>query len=137
MKLLNISLLFLLAFSFSTSCQSQEKKNTLMLNYKAQTRGFLYQIQFKNNSIEINNNNAIKTAVLTKNQLVKINSLLKVINFKEIKNNISTNDLAVDRAIKGVFKLHFNKILYEFEFNHNRLPKEIKQLIQLLEEFAQ
>ncbi|MFK5958999.1 MAG: hypothetical protein QM495_09050 [Lutibacter sp.] len=135
MKLLNISLLFLLAFS--TSCQSQEKKNTLMLNYKAQTRGYLYQIQLENNSIEINNNNTIKTAALAKSQLVKINSLLKVINFKEIENNISINDLAVDRAIKGVFKLHFNKILYEFEFNHNKLPKEIKQLIQLLEEFAQ
>ena len=134
MKLLNSVLILLLAFN--TSCQGQEKKNAMMLNYKAQTRGFLYQIQLENNSIEINNNNTVKKAVLTKKQLVKIDSLLSNINFKEIENNISINDLAVDRAIKGVFSLNFNGNFYAFEFNHHNLPKDIEAFIKLLEEFT-
>ena len=134
MKLLNVAFILLLAFN--TSCQGQEKKNTMMLNYKAQTRGFLYQIKLENNSIEVNNNNTIKTAVLTKNQTDKINNLLNDINFKEIENNISINDLAVDRAIKGVFSLNFNGNSYTFDFNHHNLPKDIEAFIKLLQEFT-
>jgi len=134
MKTFNIVLILLLAFN--TSCQSQEKKNTIMLNYKAQTRGFLYQIEFKNDSIEINNNNLVKSAILTKSQLLKIDSLLNDINFKKIEDNISTNELAVDRAIKGVFELNYNQNSYFFEFSHNNLPKEIENLMKLLESFT-
>ena len=107
-----------------------------MLNYKAQTRGFLYQIKLESNSIEINNNNTVKTTVLTKNQFIKIDSLLNNINFKKIKDNISTNDLAIDRAIKGVFDLNFEGNTYTFDFNHHKLPNEIEDFLEQLEAFT-
>ncbi len=134
MKVFNIA--FILLVILSTSCQSQEKDKPTHLNYKAQTRGFLYEIQLENNSIQINNNNMIKTAVLTKNQLIQIDSILNAINFKEIKNNSSTNDLAVDKAIKGVFKLEFNGNSYIFDFNHHMLPNEIDEFIKTLKEYT-
>ncbi len=134
MKLFKITLIILLAFS--SSCQCQEKKDTILLNYTAQTRGFLYQIQLKNNLIELNNNNSTKQKALTNNQEIKIESLLNEINFKEIESNISVNDLALDKAIKGLFEINFKATSYSFEFNHHKLPKKIKQLLTQLEEYA-
>ena len=134
MKLLNIA--FILIVTLSTSCQGQEKNKPTLLNYKAQTRGFLYDIHLENDSIQVTTNSEIKKATLTKNQLIKIDSLLGNINFKEIKNNISTNDLAVDKAIKGVFNLEFNGNSYTFDFNHHTLPNEIEEFIKTLEEFT-
>lgn len=134
MKLFKITIIILL--TFSTSCQCQEKKDTILLNYTAQTRGFLYQIQLKDNLIELNNNNTIKQKVLTKNQEIKIDSLINEINFKEIESNISINDLAVDKAIKGLFEINFKETSCSFEFNHHKLPKEVKQLILQLEEYV-
>ncbi len=134
MKLFKIT--FLLLLIVTSSCKGKEKKSVISLNYKAQTRGFLYQIQFGNNSIEIIQNNIVKTSVLSENQLTKIDSLLREINFNVIKNNISTDDLAVDSAIKGVFNLNFEGNSYIFNFNHNKLPKEIEGFLKYLEGFT-
>jgi len=59
---------------------------------------------------------------------------VNLIDFKEIKNNISTDELAVDRAIKGKFKLKFNSHVYEYELDHHNLPKSIQQLFTTLEQ---
>lgn len=134
MKLFKITIIILL--TFSTSCQCQEKKDTILLNYTAQTRGFLYQIQLKNNLIELNNNNTIKQKVLTKNQEIKIDSLINEMNFEEIESNILINDLAVDKAIKGLFEINFKETSYSFEFNHHKLPEKVKQLLLQLEEYV-
>ena len=134
MKLFKIT--FLLLLIATSSCKGQEKKDAISLNYKAQTRGFLYQIQLENNSIEISQNNTIKTGVLNEDQLTKIDSLLREINFNTIKNNVSISDLAVDSAIKGVFNLNFEGNSYTFNFNHHKLPKEIEGFLKYLEEFT-
>lgn len=134
MKLFKIT--FLLLLIVSSSCEGQEKKEAISLNYKAQTRGFLYQLQLKNNSIEINKNNTVERTLLTEDQLIKIDNLLSTINFEVIKNNVSISDLAVDSAIKGVFNLTFEGNSYTFDFTHNKLPKEIEELLKQLEEFT-
>jgi hypothetical protein len=134
MKLFKIT--FLLLSIISSSCEGQEKKECIYLNYTAQTRGFLYLVQLENNSIEINKNNTIQTTLLTETQLIKINSLLSSINFDAIKNNVSISDLAVDSAIKGVLNLTFEGNSYTFDFSHNKLPKEIEELLKKLEEFT-
>jgi hypothetical protein len=122
--------------SLSTSCNNQEKNNNIIINYSAQTRGFIYSIHLENNVLEINDNNKLKINELTENQKNKINNLLIDINFKEIENNISINDLAVDKAIKGIFKTTFQENSYTFEFNHNKLPKSIQKLLRQLEELS-
>tara|TARA_R110001583_G_scaffold48522_1_gene152016 strand:+ start:4865 stop:5272 length:408 start_codon:yes stop_codon:yes gene_type:complete len=135
MKTINTFILFTLVLF--QSCQSQEKMNTTSLNYFAQTRGFIYAIHLKNNELELNNNTHIKKITLTTNQKKEINELLLKIDFKKIENNISIQDLAVDKAIKGTFELNFKAEDYSFDFNHNNLPENIQQLITHLEEFTQ
>lgn len=115
------------------SCQSQEKMTTTLLDYAAQTRGYIYSVQLEKNVLEINNNTLIKKVALSENQLVAINQTLNEIDFSEIENNISIDDLAVDKAIKGIFKLHFKENYFEYEFNHDTLPKAIQELFKQLE----
>ena len=123
----------LLLVKLISSCRNQGFSDTLNLHYLAQTRGFKYEIILKTTVLEINNNNIINTIDLNEFQYSKIDSLINEINFEEIKNNISLDDLAVDRAIKGIFNVKFGKKEYLFEFNHNNLPKEIQELITYLE----
>jgi len=111
--------------------------NTTSLNYSAQTRGYIYAMRLKNNELELNNNTNIKKTTLTKSQINEINDLLLKIDFKKIENNISINDLALDKAIKGTFELNFKAAHFSFDFNHNNLPENIQQLITHLEGFTQ
>lgn len=121
--------------TLSNSCQSQEKKEEITLNYTAQTRGYKYVLQLKNDTLELNNNQVLKTIKLTEKQQKEVSELLSNIDFKKIKSNISTDDLATDKAIKGVFMLHFNNNQYSNEFDHNKLPKKIEKLKLKLESF--
>jgi len=128
--------LLLLFILFFNACHSQNPESNTTINYMAQTRGFIYSINLKNKALEINNNNEIQQIILTKNQLIELEEVLQNINFEKIESRISTEDLAVDKAIKGVFKLTYKKKQFTFNFNHNSLPKEIDILIQELERFA-
>ena len=58
-------------FAISSSCGDQEINQNITLNYNAQTRGYSYKISLVNYSLEINNNNSIKTATLDKSHLIK------------------------------------------------------------------
>ncbi|MFA5296920.1 MAG: hypothetical protein WC389_01790 [Lutibacter sp.] len=133
MKLLKITLILMLVAS--TSCQSQDKKDMVSLNYEAQTRGFQLAIQLKNNLLEVSKNNETQQIELTDNQLTEITDMVSKIDFNAIKSNISIDDLSVDKAIKGVFELNFNSELYDFEFDHNNLPKSIQELLNKLQSF--
>ena len=135
MKTLNIFILFTLVLF--QSCKSQEKMNTTSLNYSAQTRGYIYTIHLKNNQLELNNNTNIKKITLTKSQINKINDVLLTIDFKKIESNISNEDLALDKAIKGTLELNFKGEHFSFDFSHNNLPENIQQLITHLERFTQ
>jgi hypothetical protein len=123
----------ILLLTLSNSCEGQENKDEITINYTAQTRGYIYTLQLKNKELEINNNQAIKNIVLTEEQQNEVLKLLSEIDFKKIKSNISTDDLAVDKAIKGAFELNYHNKLYSYNFDHNKLPKKIEELKLKLE----
>jgi tyrosine-protein phosphatase YwqE len=133
MKLFKMTLILLLATS--TSCQSQDKKDTISLNYSAQTRGFQLAIQLEKNLLEITKNNETHQIELTENQLNEVVYMIKKIDFEVLKSNISIDDLAIDKAIKGEFKLNLNSELYTFEFDHNNAPESIQELLSKLQSF--
>ncbi|NEW79237.1 MAG: hypothetical protein GZ086_07365 [Gelidibacter sp.] len=133
MKLLKIALILMLVSS--TSCQSQNKKDTISLNYNAQTRGFHLAIRLENNLLEVSKNNETHQLELTDIQLNEIVEMVKKIDFEDIKGNVSIDDLAVDKAIKGDFELNFNGKIFAFEFDHNNAPENIKELLNKLQSF--
>lgn len=133
MKLFKMTLILLLVSS--TSCQGQDKKDTISLNYNAQTRGFQLSIQLENNLLEITKNNETHQFELTENQLNEVIEMVIKTNFEVLKSNISIDDLAVDKAIKGEFELNFNGQLYIFEFDHNNTPESIQKLLNKLQSF--
>ena len=133
MKLFKMTLILL--FASLTSCQSQDKKDTISLNYNAQTRGFQLSIQLENKLLEVTKNNEAHQIELTDKQLNEVIEMVKKIDFNTIKSNVSIDDLAVDKAIKGEFELNFNNELYEFEFDHNNAPKSIQELLNKLQSF--
>jgi len=133
MKLYKMTLILLLVSI--TSCQSQDKKDTISLNYNAQTRGFQLAIQLENNLLEITENNETHQIELTENQLNEVIKMIKKIDFNLLKSNISNDDLAVDKAIKGEFELNLNGKVYAFEFDHNNAPENIQELLSKLQSF--
>jgi len=135
MKLIINTLAFLLFFSLS--CESQEKKTDLSLTYIAQTRGFIYSLQLKDNKIELNNNNSIKKLELSETDIEQVTKILSEIDFEKIENNISVDDLAVDKAIQGNFDLVFKQKKHSFQFNHHNVPEKIKQLLTYIEEIKE
>ncbi len=134
MKLFKMTLILLLVSL--TSCQSQDKKDAISLNYTAQTRGFQLAIQLENTLLEVTKNNEAHQIELTEKQLNEVIEMVKKIDFNSLKSNISIDDLAVDKAIKGEFELNFNNELYEFEFDHNNAPKSIQELLNKLQSFG-
>lgn len=133
MKLLKITLILILVAS--TSCQSQDKKDSISLNYSAQTRGFQLVIQLENNLLDVTKNNETQQIELTENQLTEITDMVSKIDFNVLKSNILIDDLALDKAIKGVFELNFNGKIYTFEFDHNNAPENIQELLNKLQSF--
>jgi hypothetical protein len=125
---------FLILLFISTSCEGQEKNKNLNLTYFAQTRGYSYSLQLEDSHLEINDNNNIKKLQLSKTNINELTKILSEIDFTKIENNISIDDLAVDKAIKGNFDLVFKKKKYSFEFDHHNLPEKIKQLLSFLGE---
>lgn len=133
MKLFKMTLILLLLSS--TSCQSQDKKDTISLDYSSQTRGFKLAIQLENKLLEVAKNNKTHQIELTDKQFNEVIDMVKKIDFENLKSNIPMDDLAVDKAIKGEFALNINSELYKFEFDHNNAPKKIQELINKLQSF--
>ncbi|MHB1147662.1 MAG: hypothetical protein ACYC01_08725 [Lutibacter sp.] len=133
MKIFKLTLILLLVSL--TSCQSQDKKDAISLNYTAQTRGFQLAIQLENNLLEITKNSVKYNIELTDNQLTEIIEMVKKIDFNAIKSNISIDDLVVDKAIKGEFELTLNGKIYSFEFDHNNAPESMQELLNKLQSF--
>ena len=125
--------LIIVIFSLSTSCNNQELNQKIHINYKAQTRGFLYKISLINDVLEIENNGALKSKTLNSEQISEIKKLVSNLNFNEIESNISKDDLAVDKAIEGVFVVKINSKTRLLNLNHNSLPVKIEELFSQLE----
>ena len=134
MKLFKMTLILLLVSI--NSCQCQDKKDTISLNYSAQTRGFQLSIQLEKNLLEVTKNNETHQIELTENQLNEVIEMVKKIDFEILKSNISIDDLAVDKAIKGEFELNLNGRLYSFEFDNNNAPESIQELLNKLQGFV-
>lgn len=119
------------------SCKSQESNTELTLNYKAQTRGFTYLIQLENNQLHLTNNSIVKTHKINVLQASKIKEALENIDLNKMESKLNKEDLAVDKAIKGVLYINLNKNEYLFEINHNELPEKFKHLFKQLEELLE
>ncbi len=117
------------------SCQSQDKNDSISLNYIAQTRGFQLAIQLEYNILEVSKNNVTHQIELTNNQLYEIIEMVKKIDFDAIESNISINDLAVEKAIKGEFELDLNGKINSLELDHNNAPESIQELLNKMQSF--
>lgn len=134
MKLYKLTFTFILLLMISNSCQSQEGEK-VSLNYSAQTRGYYLHIKLEGNALEISENSNTQKIDLTNQQISKINEVFSEIDFSKIKNNLSIENLAVDKAIKATCIINYKEKLYNFEFDHNNAPKDIKELINVLQEY--
>lgn len=124
-------------FSLSSSCNNQELNQKIHINYKAQTRGFLYKISLINDVLEIENNGTLKSKTLNSEQFSEIKKLISNLNFDETESNISKDDLAVDKAIEGVFVVKINSKTRLLNLNHNSLPVKIEELFSQLERYLE
>lgn len=126
-----ISFLLFFTVFFAKSCQSQSN-NSVMVHYKAETRGFSYTLNLKNNTLEQIENGVTITKNLSAAQINTIEKQLAEINFSAIKSNLQVEETAVDRAIPGYFEVEFNNKKYQFEFSHHNLPNQITNVIDNL-----
>ncbi len=127
MKFLHLTIVFILSFFIETPNES------ITILYKAQTRGFIYQLELKDTHLKINN----KEIVLSEKHYKEVKKTLSNINFDKLSSNILQKELAVDKAIEGVLNVSFKNKKYQFHFNHNNLPKKICNLKELLESFLE
>jgi len=126
-------LLILLTISFQ-SCKSQIQNDSLLIHYKAQTRGFLYDIQVKNDTLSIISSSKTVKIKLNKKQISKLKDILATIDFSNIKNNTNTEDLAVDKAIAANFSITTKQKTYTYQFIHKQLPNKIQKLLDYLDQ---
>lgn len=116
------------------SCKSQTKNNSIYIHYKAQTRGFLYEIQLENDTLsKINSTKTIKVK-LNKNQISNLKDIIASIDFTKIKNNTDTEGLAVDKAISANFSITIKQKKYTYQLIHRKLPKKIQELLDYLDQ---
>ena len=126
-----ITILLLFAALVTQSCHSQSNQS-IMLHYKAETRGFSYSLNLTNGVLKEIENGTTKTKNLSTTELNAIEKQLSEINFSKIENNLLSEEIAVDRAIPAYFEVEFNNNKYYFEFSHHNLPKEIAALFNSL-----
>ena len=116
------------------SCKSQTQNDTFIIHYKAQTRGFLYEIQVKNDTlIKINSDSTLKI-ILTKNQISNLKDIIATIDFSKIKNNTDTEGLAVDKAIAANFTITTKQKMHNYQLIHRLLPKKIQEVLDYLDQ---
>lgn len=109
----------------------QLPKESVEINYTAQTRGYSYKLLLKNEHLTINT----KSIILNTQQLGQVKKSLNKLKFDNLKSSISKKDLQVDKVIEGTFSIQFKNKNHQFSFDHNNLPKEILTLKNQLESF--
>jgi hypothetical protein len=114
-------LIILLSFSFF-NCASQQKvmKNNYRIEYKAQTRGALYEILVEGNLLSFKSYNESKTIVLTKEQVRQLTNEINNINLKAINDiEVPTTKRFTDGAMIAYFKINKAENSYKSsEFDH-------------------
>lgn len=128
-------LIILLSFSFF-NCASQQKvmKNNYKIEYKAQTRGALYEILVKDNLLSFKSYNDSKTIVLTKEQVRQLTNEINNINLKAINDlEAPTTKRFTDGVMIAYFKINKAENSYKSsEFDHEYPPKELQTLFKIL-----
>ena len=128
-------LIILLSFSFF-NCASQQKvmKNNYKIEYKAQTRGALYEILVEGNLLSFKSYNDSKTIVLTKEQIRALTNEINNINLKAINDlEAPTTKRFTDGVMIAYFKINRAENSYKSsEFDHEYPPKELQTLFKIL-----
>ena len=128
-------LIILLSFSFF-NCASQQKviKNNYRIEYKAQTRGALYEILVEGNLLSFKSYNDSKTIVLTKEQIQALTNEINNINLKAINDlEAPTTKRFTDGVMIAYFKINRAENSYKSsEFDHEYAPKELQTLFKIL-----
>ena len=128
-------LIILLSFSFF-NCASQQKviKNNYRIEYKAQTRGALYEILVEGNLLSFKSYNDSKTIVLTKEQIKALTNEINNINLKAINDlEAPTTKRFTDGVMMAYFKINRAENSYKSsEFDHEYPPKELQTLFKIL-----
>lgn len=123
-----ISLLVILVTAFACSAQ---KSNDF--HYIAQTRGFKYEIKLDSTNLYRFINSEVQNILLSTKQLNEISKRLNKIDYKGLESNIDSEKMAIDALLKGIFEYNINNKPIHLEFDHNKLPKSIKDFLMYLE----
>ena len=110
---------------------AQKKASLTSINYLAQTRGFLVDLTLNKNEIIYNNNNEIDTLVIDKEKWKTLKKITNSLDMEALKNHkVSTELLAVDRAIPAEITFIINNEEQRLEFIHGDPPEELKELVR-------
>jgi len=131
MNLIKKYSLIICLISFS-SCMSQ---NQLELSYKAQTRGYLLEINVVEKNVTIEENSTTSKFELSNSNFKELTSKINDIDFSNLIIEDKSEEIAVDRAIPALFYLKTDKSEYTLELTH-KTNEKIQSLIDLIQSFA-
>ena len=121
-------LLFIISLS---SCTAQKQAGLTSINYLAQTRGFMVDLTLNQKEIIYNNNNEIVTLVIDKEKWKTLKNITSSLDLDALKNHeVSTDLLAVDRAIPAAITFVINNEEQRLEFIHGNPPEALKELVR-------
>ena len=125
------NIVLLIFIIFLSSCTAQKQAGLTSINYLAQTRGFLVDLTLNQNEIIYNNNYKIDTLVIDKEKWKILKTITSALDMEALKNHeVSTDLLAVDRAILAELKFIINNEEQRLEFIHGDPPEELKELVR-------
>jgi len=112
-------------------------KNIYKIEYKAQTRGALYEILVEGNLLSFKSYNDSKTIVLTKEQVRQLTNEINNINLKAINDlEAPTTKRFTDGVMIAYFKINKEENSYKSsEFDHEYPPKELQTLFKILKKY--
>ena len=123
-----VLLIFIISLS---SCSAQKQADLTSINYLAQTRGFMVDLTLNQNEIIYNNNNEIDTLVIDKEKWKTLKNITNSLDMEALKNHkVSTDLLAVDRAIPAEITFVINNEEQQIDFIHGDPPEALKELVR-------
>jgi hypothetical protein len=123
-----VHLIFIISLS---SCTAQKQAGLASINYSAQTRGFLVDLTLNQNEIIYNNNNKVDTLVINKEKWKTLKNITSSLDMEALKKHeVSTDLLAVDRAIPAEITFIIDNEEQRLEFIHGDPPEALKELVR-------
>ena len=130
MKTVNYILLLLLF----TGCHSQQKMDTITINYEAVTRGSSIKLVANSELITYKDFEIERELKPSSNEWEALIQLLNEINLSTIEDLTSpSSDSAVDAALQATLSITKNNTMHASQtFDHGNPPKELKPIIEKL-----